>query len=201
MIRRLLPLLALLPALALAEGPPRVELRTNQGDIVLELHEGKAPATVANFLQYVDDGFYDNTVFHRVIPGFMVQGGGFSLDQEQGTLRQKETRAPIKNEADNGVKNKSGTIAMARTGNPHSATAQFFINTADNASLDHTGKTPRGWGYTVFGEVVEGMDTVKLIAGVPTGKASLNGRRARDVPKTPVIIESARRLAPTETGQ
>ncbi len=191
-MRWLLPLLALLPALALAEGP-RVTLSTPKGDIVIELNEAQAPATTANFLEYVDAGFYDSTVFHRVIRGFMIQGGGFTLD-EDGALRQKQARAPIRNEADNGLENRRGTIAMARTGNPHSATAQFFINLVDNRSLNHSGKTPRGWGYTVFGEVVEGMDAVDRIAGVATGSQRLNGQPARDVPKEPVVIESAQRV-------
>ena len=191
-MRWLLPLLALLPALALAEGP-RVTLSTTQGDIVIELNQEQAPATAANFLEYVDAGFYDGTVFHRVIRGFMIQGGGFALDPVQQDLEKKETRAPIRNEAGNGLENRRGTIAMARTGNPHSATAQFFINLVDNRSLNHTGKTPRGWGYTVFGEVVEGMDTVDRIAGVATGTQRLGGQPARDVPKDPVVIENARR--------
>jgi len=191
-MRWLLPLLALLPALALAEGP-RVTLSTTQGDIVIELNQEQAPATAANFLEYVDAGFYDGTVFHRVIRGFMIQGGGFALDPVQQDLEKKETRAPIRNEAGNGLENRRGTIAMARTGNPHSATAQFFINLVDNRSLSHSGKTPRGWGYTVFGEVVEGMDTVDRIAGVATGSQRLNGQPARDVPKEPVVIENARR--------
>ena len=193
-MRWLLPLLALLPALALAEGP-RVTLNTSQGEIVIELNQEQAPATTANFLEYVDAGFYDGTVFHRVIRGFMIQGGGFTLDGERNGLQQKKTRAPIRNEADNGLENRRGTIAMARTGNPHSATAQFFINLVDNRSLNHSGKTPRGWGYTVFGEVVEGMDTVDRIAGVATGSQRLNGQPARDVPKEPVVIENARRAA------
>ncbi|HEX5678538.1 MAG TPA: peptidylprolyl isomerase [Alcanivorax sp.] len=199
-MRWLLPLLALLPALALAEGP-RVSLNTTQGDIVIELNQEKAPATVSNFLDYVDAGFYDGTVFHRVIRGFMIQGGGFALDQEQRSLAKKETRAPIRNEADNGLKNRRGTIAMARTGNPHSATAQFFINLVDNRGLNHTGKTPRGWGYTVFGEVVEGMEIVDRIAGVATGTQRLSGQPARDVPKEPVVIESARRLESPQADQ
>jgi len=192
-MRWLLPLLALLPALALAEGP-RVTLNTSQGEIVIELNEARAPATAANFLEYVDAGFYDGTVFHRVIRGFMIQGGGFTLDGERNGLQQKKTRAPIRNEADNGLENRRGTIAMARTGNPHSATAQFFINLVDNRSLNHSGKTPRGWGYTVFGEVVEGMDTVDRIAAVATGTQRLNGQPARNVPREPVLIESARRV-------
>ena len=199
-MRGLLPLLALLPALALADGP-RVTLSTSQGEIVIELNEEKAPATAANFLEYVDAGFYGGTVFHRVIRGFMIQGGGFTLDGEQNGLQQKKTRAPIRNEADNGLENRRGTIAMARTGNPHSATAQFFINLVDNRSLNHTGKTPRGWGYTVFGEVVEGMDTVDRIAGVATGTQRLGGQPARDVPKDPVVIENARRVDSPQASQ
>ncbi|HAD46557.1 MAG TPA: cyclophilin [Alcanivorax sp.] len=199
-MRWLLPLLALLPALALAEGP-RVTLSTTQGDIVIELNQEQAPATAANFLEYVDAGFYDGTVFHRVIRGFMIQGGGFALDPVQQDLEKKETRAPIRNEAGNGLENRRGTIAMARTGNPHSATAQFFINLVDNRSLNHTGKTPRGWGYTVFGEVVEGMDTVDRIAGVATGTQRLGGQPARDVPKDPVVIENARRVDSPQASQ
>lgn len=199
-MRWLLPLLALLPALALAEGP-RVTLSTTQGDIVIELNQEQAPATSANFLEYVDAGFYDGTVFHRVIRGFMIQGGGFALDPAQQDLEKKETRAPIRNEAGNGLENRRGTIAMARTGNPHSATAQFFINLVDNRSLNHTGKTPRGWGYTVFGEVVEGMDTVDRIAGVATGTQRLGGQPARDVPKDPVVIENARRVDSPQASQ
>ena len=192
-MRWLLPLLALLPALALAEGP-RVTLNTSQGEIVIELNQEQAPATTANFLEYVDAGFYDGTMFHRVIRGFMIQGGGFTLDGERNGLQRKKTRAPIRNEADNGLENRRGTIAMVRTGNPHSATAQFFINLVDNRSLNHSGKTPRGWGYTVFGEVVEGMDTVDRIAAVATGTQRLNGQPARNVPREPVLIESARRI-------
>ena len=199
-MRWLLPLLALLPALALAEGP-RVTLSTTQGDIVIELNQEQAPATAANFLEYVDAGFYDGTAFHRVIRGFMIQGGGFALDPVQQDLEKKETRAPIRNEAGNGLENRRGTIAMARTGNPHSATAQFFINLVDNRSLNHTGKTPRGWGYTVFGEVVEGMDTVDRIAGVATGTQRLGGQPARDVPKDPVVIENARRVDSPQASQ
>jgi peptidyl-prolyl cis-trans isomerase B (cyclophilin B) len=142
---------------------PRVVLETTLGDIVLELDPGKAPGTVENFLTYVRDGFYDGTIFHRVIPDFMIQGGGFTPD-----LQQKPTRPSIQNEADNGLKNRRGTLAMARTSNPHSATAQFFINVVDNHYLDHTAKTGKGWGYTVFGRVVEGMDVVDAIAATPT---------------------------------
>ncbi|GAA2982440.1 peptidylprolyl isomerase [Kitasatospora sp. NPDC127116] len=160
----------------------KVKLSTNHGDIVLRLDAEKAPATVENFLQYVRDGFYDGTVFHRVINGFMVQGGGM----EPG-MKQKKTRAPIQNEADNGLKNTRYTVAMARTGDPHSATAQFFINVADNDFLDHSGKNAQGWGYAVFGEVVEGQDVVDTVKTVPTGSRSGH----QDVPKEDVVIEKA----------
>ncbi|MFJ1756425.1 peptidylprolyl isomerase [Kitasatospora sp. NPDC088134] len=160
----------------------KVKLSTNHGDIVIRLDAEKAPATVQNFLQYVTDGFYDGTVFHRVIDGFMVQGGGM----EPG-LKRKETRAPIQNEADNGLKNTKYTVAMARTSDPHSATAQFFVNVADNAFLDHSGKNPQGWGYAVFGEVVEGQDVVDAIKSVRTG--SHQGHA--DVPKEDVVLISA----------
>ncbi|MFF2546745.1 peptidylprolyl isomerase [Kitasatospora sp. NPDC058063] len=160
----------------------KVKLSTNHGAIVLRLDAEKAPATVENFLQYVRDGFYDGTVFHRVINGFMVQGGGM----EPG-MKQKKTRAPIQNEADNGLKNLTYTVAMARTGDPHSATAQFFINVADNDFLDHSGKNAQGWGYAVFGEVVEGQDVVDAVKTVPTGSRSGH----QDVPKEDVVIEKA----------
>ncbi|MES2820051.1 MAG: peptidylprolyl isomerase [Pseudomonadota bacterium] len=159
-----------------------IKLHTNHGVITLKLFADKAPATVANFEQYVKDGHYDNTVFHRVISNFMIQGGGF----EPG-MKQKATRATIQNEADNGVSNKKGTVAMARTMEPHSASAQFFINVADNNFLDHSAKTVQGWGYTVFGEVVEGLDVVEKIKGVPTTLKSGH----QDVPVDDVIIERA----------
>lgn len=159
-----------------------VILKTNKGDIVIELDYKKAPDTADNFLQYVRDKFYDGTIFHRVIDGFMIQGGGF----EPG-MKQKKTRTPIKNEADNGLKNTRGTIAMARTADPHSATAQFFINIFDNDSLNHTAPTPQGWGYCVFGKVVEGMDIVDTIKDVETG----NRMSHADVPVTDIIIQSA----------
>jgi peptidyl-prolyl cis-trans isomerase A (cyclophilin A)/peptidyl-prolyl cis-trans isomerase B (cyclophilin B) len=161
---------------------PRVELRTNHGPIVIELYSGKAPKTVANFLQYVRDGHYNGTIFHRVIPGFMIQGGGF--DRE---MREKPTRAAIQNEAANGLKNDYGTVAMARTPDPHSAKGQFFINVKDNAFLNFREPTPQGYGYAVFGKVVSGMEAVERIAKVPTGTAG----PYRDVPRDPVIIESA----------
>jgi len=159
-----------------------VKLHTNHGIITLELDEKRAPQTVANFLQYVKDGHYANTIFHRVIDGFMIQGGGF----EPG-MRQKPTRAPVKNEADNKLKNANLTIAMARTNDPHSATAQFFINVADNAFLDHTAPTPQGWGYCVFGRVTAGADVVSKIRGVKTGSSGMH----KDVPVADVIIERA----------
>ncbi|MFN3532726.1 MAG: peptidylprolyl isomerase [Candidatus Brocadia sp.] len=152
---------------------PRVRLETNKGVIILELDSKAAPKTVENFLNYVHDGFYDGTIFHRVIKGFMVQGGGLTAD-----MREKPTRAPITNEADNRLKNRRGTVAMARTMDPHSATAQFFINTVDNAFLDHKGKTINGWGYCVFGKVVEGMNVVDVIENLTTTTKA----RYQDVP-------------------
>lgn len=159
-----------------------VTLKTNFGDIKLELFADKAPKTVANFLAYVEDGFFDNTIFHRVINNFMIQGGGFTTDMDQ-----KETKEPIENEADNGVANEMGTIAMARTQDPHSATAQFFINVNNNDFLNHSGKSVNGWGYCAFGKVVEGMDVVEKIKAVKTGNHGYH----QDVPVEPVIIESA----------
>ncbi len=162
------------------QNDAKVMLQTSLGEIVLSLDAEKAPKTVANFLQYTKEGFYDNTIFHRVIKGFMIQGGGLTLD-----MTKKKNKSPIANEAMNGLLNKRGTIAMARTGDPHSATAQFFINTENNVSLNHRGKNQRGWGYCVFGKVVGGMDVVDKIAAVSTGFKS--GRR--DVPTTPVVIK------------
>jgi peptidyl-prolyl cis-trans isomerase B (cyclophilin B) len=159
-----------------------VRLHTNFGVIGVELDEAKAPQTVANFREYVKNGFFDNTVFHRVIDGFMVQGGGF----EPG-MKQKPTGATVKNEADNGLKNEKYTLAMARTSDPHSATAQFFINVADNTFLDHTGQNAQGWGYAVFGRVVEGQDVVDKIRKVKTGTRGMH----QDVPLEDVIIERA----------
>src|SRR3546814_341914 len=152
---------------------PRVDLNTNMGDIVIELNAEKAPKTVENFLSYVKEGFYDNTIFHRVIDNFMVQGGGF----EPG-MKQKQPHEPIENEADNGLKNDKYTVAMARTGDPHSATAQFFINVADNEFLNFTAPTPSGWGYAVFGKVVEGTDVVDKIKQVKTASKGFH----QDVP-------------------
>lgn len=159
-----------------------VKLSTNFGDITLELNAEKAPITVANFLQYVESGFYDGIIFHRVIDGFMIQGGGFDAD-----MQQKKTKDEIKNEADNGLRNDNYTIAMARTSIPDSASSQFFINATDNDFLNHTAKTPSGWGYCVFGKVVEGMDVVDKIKKVKT--TSKAGHR--DVPVEAVIIEKA----------
>jgi cyclophilin family peptidyl-prolyl cis-trans isomerase len=195
------PLLAL-PALvalaslalpALCQAGPKVALATSHGEITLELDEEKAPKTVANFLEYVNAGFYDNTVFHRVIKDFMIQGGGFELGDD-GEIRQKETRDPVENEAKNGLKNARGTIAMARTNDPHSATAQFFINHGDNANLDHPSFD--GWGYAVFGKVVDGIEVVDQIAALATGMKALETRGGkspmRDVPEENVVILSAK---------
>lgn len=177
-------------ALMLALGPiasaqaaplPQVKFETSAGDFVVELDAAKAPETVRNFLFYVKSGHYNGTIFHRVINGFMIQGGGF--DQQ---MNQKTTRKPIANEADNGLKNVPYTIAMARTSDPHSATSQFFINVANNASLDYRSSTPSGFGYAVFGKVVKGMDVVDAIKGVPTGNRGMH----KDVPLTPVVIKA-----------
>ena len=158
-----------------------IKLHTNFGTISIELDAEKAPESAKNFISYAEAGHYDNTIFHRVIPGFMIQGGGF----EPG-MKQKPCKDPIKNEADNGLKNDSYTIAMARTSDPHSATAQFFINVADNDFLNFSGESMQGWGYCVFAEVVEGMDVVDKIKGVSTGRSGMH----QDVPKEDVIIEN-----------
>lgn len=171
---------------AQAQAGVLIDMQTNRGTIRLDLDADKAPNTVANFLEYVDSGHYDGTIFHRIIAGFMIQGGGFTESFEQ-----KKTRSPVQNEADNGLKNVRGSIAMARTADPHSATAQFFINHADNGSLDHRSPTMHGWGYTVFGKVVSGMDVVDAIASLPTGSG---GPFRSDVPTTPVIIEKVLRI-------
>ena len=160
---------------------PRVSMETNKGTVLIELYRDKAPRTVENFLRYINAGKYDGTIFHRVIKGFMNQGGGFTPD-----FKKVETFAPIQNEADNGLKNTRGTIAMARTGDPHSASNQFFINTVDNAFLDHSGKTMRGWGYCVFGTVVDGMDVMDRIARVQTGAG---GPFNQDVPQEEILIQ------------
>jgi len=160
---------------------PRAALETSKGTIVIELFPQKAPATVANFLSYVQEGFYNETIFHRVIDKFMIQGGGFLVD-----MKQKNTHPPIKNEADNGLRNNRGTIAMARTQDPNSATAQFFINTKDNDFLNHEEKSPQGWGYAVFGQVVEGMEVVDAISASKTGTKG----HFRDVPVEMIIIKN-----------
>ena len=159
-----------------------VKLHTNRGVITIGLDEQHAPQTVANFLQYVEEGHYDNTIFHRVIDGFMVQGGGF----EPG-MKQKPTREPVQNEADNGLKNEAYTLAMARTQDPHSATAQFFINVSDNDFLNHTAPTSNGWGYCVFGRVTEGKDVVDSIKGVETGRKGMH----QDVPVEDIVVHKA----------
>ena len=161
---------------------PRVKLQTNQGDIVIELNAEKAPKSTENFLNYVRDGFYDGTVFHRVINNFMIQGGGF-----EAGMKQKKTNDPVENEANNGLRNDRYTVAMARTSDPHSATAQFFINVADNDFLNHTAPTSNGWGYAVFGKVVDGTEVVDKIKGVKTGSRGFH----QDVPAEDVIIEKA----------
>jgi peptidyl-prolyl cis-trans isomerase B (cyclophilin B) len=164
---------------------PQVELDTSKGKIVLALYPQKAPETVKNFLGYVDAKFYDGTIFHRVIPKFMIQGGGFSAD-----MKRKPTRKPIINEADNGLKNDRGTIAMARTSDPHSATAQFFINSVNNDFLNFKSKTSQGWGYVVFGRIIQGMEVLDAISKARVGASG----RYRDVPKEPIVILKARRL-------
>ena len=168
-----------------AKPNPRVTLDTSKGKIVVELFPDKAPKTVANFLQYVKAGFYDGVIFHRVIPDFMIQTGGFTSD-----MTQKPNKGPIKNESDNGLHNERGTLAMARLTEPHTASSQFFINLKDNRSLDHS---PRGWGYTVFGQVVEGMDVVDAIATVRTTTKGPHG----DVPVEPILIKKASLAAAT----
>ena len=169
------------PAAAPAKNP-RVALETSKGKIVIELDAAKAPNTTENFLSYVRSGFYDGTIFHRVIDNFMIQGGGFKAD-----MTQKQAKAPIQNEADNGLKNDKYTVAMARTNDPHSASSQFFINTKDNAFLNHSGKSLQGWGYAVFGKVVEGFDVVDAIGKTPTTTKS----GFQDVPATTVTITKA----------
>lgn len=177
------------PAVAPAPAPtgtnPMVEMRTSMGTMRIELYPDKAPKTVENFLEYTRDGFYDGTVFHRVIEGFMIQGGGFTPD-----MTEKETRAPIENEASNGLKNVRGSVAMARTNDPHSASSQFFVNTVDNPFLDFQSETVQGWGYAVFGQVVEGLETLDAIKKVSTGSRGPHD----DVPTKPVVIESVRVL-------
>ncbi|MEW6120274.1 MAG: peptidylprolyl isomerase [Pseudomonadota bacterium] len=164
---------------------PRVQIETSQGTIVVELFPGNAPQSVGNFLNYAQSGFYDGLIFHRIIPGFMIQGGGMTPD-----MTEKPKNAPIRNEADNGLKNLRGTLAMARTMEPHSASSQFFINVADNAFLNHRGQSIEGWGYAVFGQVVEGMDVVDAIVAAPRGRVGPHD----DVPKTPVLMRRVRVL-------
>ncbi|MDX1696169.1 MAG: peptidylprolyl isomerase [Ketobacteraceae bacterium] len=166
-------------------------LHTNFGDIKLELYPEKAPDTVKNFVSYVESGHYDGTIFHRVIDGFMIQGGGFDKD-----MKQKPTQSPIKNEANNGLKNEPGTVAMARTQDPHSATAQFFINVADNDFLDHKAETLQGWGYAVFGKVVDGNDVIEKIRKVKTTTHGFH----ENVPVDPVVIESAEVVKEEKSG-
>ena len=167
------------------ENKMMIKLSTSMGEITLELDAEKAPITVENFLSYVDSGHYDNTIFHRVIPGFVIQGGGLVSG-----MQEKKTDTPIQNEADNGLKNLTGSICMARTNDPHSATSQFFINLEDNHFLDHTEKTESGWGYAVFGRVVSGMDVVEKVAAVDTGNAGYHS----DVPLEDVVLEKAERV-------
>lgn len=179
-----LPALAPRAAEAAEATPPSpaVKLETNMGDIILRLDSAKAPETVANFLSYVRAGHYDGTIFHRVISNFMIQGGGMTPD-----MKEKPMGTPIKNEAANGLKNKKYTVAMARTGDPHSATAQFFINVKDNDFLDYKAPSGQGWGYAVFGKVLKGQDVVEKIKAVPTGNRGMHG----DVPRDPIIIKKA----------
>ena len=167
------------------EKTKMVLLETSQGNIKIKLNSEKAPLSVANFLKYVEEGFYNNTIFHRVINGFMIQGGGMTAD-----MKEKSTHSPVKNEADNGLLNKRGTLAMARTNVVDSATSQFFINVADNAFLNHRSKDPQGYGYAVFGEVIEGMDVVDKIKSVATKTVSFH----ENVPTEPVIIKSAKQI-------
>lgn len=174
-----------LNSIAAETKDPQVLVDTSMGSFVIELYPDKAPKTVANFLRYVDEKFYDGTIFHRVIPNFMIQGGGFTTN-----MNKKPTHAPIENEADNGLRNRIGTVAMARTNDPHSASSQFFINVAQNTFLDFREKTPRAYGYAVFGRVIKGMKVVNKIRLVKTGFNNGHG----DVPMTPITIEKMRRI-------
>lgn len=183
-MKKLVMLLGVLCMNVAFAANPQLIMDTSHGTIEIELFEDKAPNTVANFLKYVDDKFYDGTIFHRVINNFMIQGGGFTEK-----MAEKPTRAPIKNEATNGLRNETGTLAMARTNDPHSATAQFFINVNDNAFLNHTSQTSEGWGYAVFGKVTSGMHVVNRIKAVKTGNVGGFG----DVPMDTVLIKSVRR--------
>lgn len=184
-VKLLVTVLSLLFSITVFAAGPQVEIKTNLGNILLELYPDRAPRTVENFLQYVKEGHYKSTVFHRVIPGFMIQGGGLNK-----ALRQKPTRPSIENEAANGLKNTIGTIAMARTSDPHSASAQFFINVADNAFLNYSAPTDRGYGYTVFGKVTGGMEIVNKITAIPTGPG--------DVPRETIVIEEIRLISIAE---
>ena len=188
MTRLFIFLLSLIAATAAYAANPKVELKTSMGVVVLELYPDNAPKTVENFLQYVKDGHYDGTVFHRVIPGFMIQGGGFSTN-----MQEKKTRPAIRNEAGNGLRNAVGTVAMARTADPHSATAQFFINVSENDFLDFKSADDKGYGYTVFARVTAGMDVVAKIVQVPTATVG----PLQYVPRQPVVIERARLLSET----
>lgn len=179
--------LSLAASICLADSP-QVRLSTTEGDMVIELEPDRAPVTVENFLQYVEDGFYTGTIFHRVIEGFMIQGGGFDAK-----FKRKPTRSAIPNEANNGIRNQRYTISMARTNSPHSATAQFFINTEDNRNLDHTAPSARGWGYAVFGRVVEGQEIVDKISQMPTGPG---GPFSRDAPREQVVINEVSLMVP-----
>lgn len=187
MLRLFALLLALLITPAALAANPKVELKTSLGAVVIELYPENAPKTVENFVQYVKSGFYDGTIFHRVIPGFMVQGGGFTPN-----FQQKPTRPAIRNEAGNGLRNAVGTVAMARTADPHSATAQFFINVADNDFLDFKSPDDKGYGYTVFARVTSGMDVVQKMLQAPTATVGPH----QNVPRQPVIIERARLIEP-----
>jgi cyclophilin family peptidyl-prolyl cis-trans isomerase len=182
MLKKIASVMFLSGLLYFTFASPQVKLETTSGDIIIDLDSAKAPKTVANFVEYVKSGFYDGTIFHRVIPNFMIQGGGFTTD-----MNQKEAKAPIQNEADNGLSNLRGTIAMARTGDPHSATGQFFINSVDNIPLNFTGKNAAGWGYCVFGKVTKGMDVIDAISKVQTKDSGYH----QNVPAKPIIIKKA----------
>ncbi len=190
MFRTAVAVLSLLVSLGVGAADPQVEMRTSMGTVVIELYPDQAPLTVGNFLQYIKDRHYDGTVFHRVIPGFMIQGGGFGAD-----FSEKPGRKPVRNEAANRLRNEAGTIAMARTADPHSATAQFFINVADNDFLNFRFPTQDGYGYCVFGKVVKGMDVVNRIVKVQTGPGPAGHS---NVPVKPVVIESVKLLAPAQ---
>jgi len=190
MYKSLFVILALIVGTVANAANPTVEIKTNQGAMTLELYPDKAPESVKNFLGYAKSGFYDGTIFHRVIDGFMIQGGGFDT-----AFKQKPTQAPIKNEADNGLKNVVYSVAMARTGDPHSATAQFFINVADNAFLDFRAPNVRGYGYAVFGKVIKGQDVAAKIAKLKTGAS---GPFDSDVPRTAVVLEKVTVVDPAK---